>query len=322
LNNLQTQEIAKQVFSIEISELKEISHKINNSFSNAIDFILSSTGKIVIVGVGKSAHVAKKIVATLNSTGSTAQFLHATEAIHGDIGLLEKNDVVICISKSGNTPEIKSILPILKERANGIIAITGNLQSDLAKTANFILDVTVSAEADPNNLAPTSSTTAQLVMGDAVAVALLVKKQFHPEDFAKYHPGGVLGKKLLWKVEDLLHKNEFLPQINPKANLSEVIISISSGKKGITAVIEDKKVIGVITDGDLRRMLEQKKDFQEIKATEIMSHKPKTIQKNQMAMEAMKIIKEEDVGQLIVLDNTEYYGILDIYTLIKEGISD
>ena len=322
MNNKSIESIAKEVFKNEITELSEILHKINDTFSNAINLILTSRGKIVLVGVGKSGHIAKKIEATLNSTGSKAQFLHATEAIHGDIGLLDNEDVVICISKSGNTPEIKSILPLLKERAKGLIAITGNLQSDLAKFADVVLDVSVGKEADPNNLAPTSSTTAQLVMGDALAVALLIKKEFSAKNFAHYHPGGILGKRLLWKVEDLLNKKETNPFVNTTSSINEVIISISSGKKGITAVLENKQVVGVITDGDLRRMLEKNKNLENLVACDIMSKQPKIIQKEQKAVEALKIMESEGVGQLVVLDNEQYCGILDIHTLIKEGISD
>ncbi len=322
MNNINIESIAREVFLNEITELTAISSKISNSFSLAVELILSSKGKIVIVGVGKSAHIGKKIEATLNSTGSKAQFLHASEAIHGDIGLLNKEDVVICISKSGNTPEIKLLLPILKERSLGLIAITGNSQSHLALIADFVLDVSVSKEADPNNLAPTSSTTAQLVMGDALAVALLVKKQFTAEDFAKDHPGGILGKKLLWKVEDLINKQETTPKVNSDATIAEVIISISSGKKGITTVLENNLVIGVITDGDLRRMLEKKTNFNELIAQDIMSLNPRMIQKEEMATAALKIIKKEGVGQLVVMNDEEYYGILDIHTLMKEGISE
>ncbi|MFA9290048.1 MAG: SIS domain-containing protein [Solirubrobacteraceae bacterium] len=321
MNNISIQHIAQKVFQDEINELAMISSKINDSFSNAIELILSSRGKIVLVGVGKSAHIAKKIEATLNSTGAKAQFMHATEAIHGDIGLLNKQDVVICFSKSGDTPEIKTIINVLKERSLGLIAITGNTQSFLALNADIVLDVTVEKEADTNNLAPTSSTTAQLVMGDALAIALSYKNKFNANDFAMSHPGGVLGKKLLWKVEDLFDKNQNKPMVNYNQSLSDVIISISSGKKGITAVFKENRLVGVVTDGDLRRMLQKQVDLHKITAEDIMSSHPLTIQKTNLALEALNLIKQNAVGQLIVLDGFDFFGVIDIHSIIKEGIS-
>ena len=313
-------QIAQGVFREEIQELEAIASRINDSFVDAVNAIFNAKGKLVIVGVGKSAHIANKIVATLNSTGTPSQFLHATEAIHGDLGLLRPEDVVICISKSGNTPEITYLAPILKQYASVLIGLTSNLKSELAKNSDIVLDVNVTKEACPVNLAPTTSTTSQLVMGDALAVALMKMRSFSQNDFAKYHPGGALGKRLLWTVENIVDP-ERKPFVQPDSSISEVINSLTSGRHGITAVLDGKKIIGVITDGDLRRMLLNNKTFDHLTAKDIASMHPKTINKAEKAREALAILRQNSIGQLVVVDDeNEYYGILDIHSILNEGI--
>lgn len=313
-------QIAQNVFQEEIQELKSIADRLNQSFIDAVNAIFHAKGKVVIVGVGKSAHIANKIVATLNSTGTRAQFLHAAEAIHGDLGLLQEEDVVICISKSGNTPEITYLAPILKQYASVLIGLTANLKSELAKHSDIVLDVNVSKEACPINLAPTSSTTAQLVMGDALAVALMQLKQFKSDDFAKSHPGGALGKRLLWTVENIVDANK-RPFVRPDSSINDVINSLTSGKHGITVLLEDEKIIGVITDGDLRRMLMNHTDFSTLVAKDIATMSPKTIRKSEKAREALAILRQNSIGQLVVVDEEDnYFGILDIHSILNEGI--
>ena len=313
-------QIAQDVFREEIQELEAIASRINDSFVDAVNAIFNAKGKLVIVGVGKSAHIANKIVATLNSTGTPSQFLHATEDIHGDLGLLRPEDVVICISKSGNTPEITYLAPILKQYASVLIGLTSNLKSELAKNSDIVLDVNVTKEACPVNLAPTTSTTSQLVMGDALAVALMKMRSFSQNDFAKYHPGGALGKRLLWTVENIVDP-ERKPFVQPDSSISEVINSLTSGRHGITAVLDGKKIIGVITDGDLRRMLLNNKTFDHLTAKDIASMHPKTINKAEKAREALAILRQNSIGQLVVVDDeNEYYGILDIHSILNEGI--
>lgn len=313
-------QIAQDVFREEIQELEAIASRINDSFVDAVNATFNAKRKLVIVGVGKSAHIANKIVATLNSTGTPSQFLHATEAIHGDLGLLRPEDVVICISKSGNTPEITYLAPILKQYASVLIGLTSNLKSELAKNSDIVLDVNVTKEACPVNLAPTTSTTSQLVMGDALAVALMKMRSFSQNDFAKYHPGGALGKRLLWTVENIVDP-ERKPFVQPDSSISEVINSLTSGRHGITAVLDGKKIIGVITDGDLRRMLLNNKTFDHLTAKDIASMHPKTINKAEKAREALAILRQNSIGQLVVVDDeNEYYGILDIHSILNEGI--
>lgn len=311
---------AQKVFQEEIFELKAIAERINDSFAEAVYAIANTSGKLVVVGVGKSAHIANKLVATFNSTGTPAQFLHATEAIHGDLGLVRPADVVICISKSGNTPEIAYLAPLLKSYSTVLIGLTGNLQSELAKCSDIVLDVSVTKEACPNNLAPTSSTTAQLVMGDALAVALMQFRSFTENDFAKYHPGGALGKRLLWKVENMVDPSR-KPSVSPDSTIAEVINSLTSGKHGITAVLENNQIVGVITDGDLRRMLLKYTDFQHLQAKDIATMNPKTIQKATLAREALALLRQNSIGQLVVVDeDNTYYGIVDIHSILNEGI--
>lgn len=314
--------IARSVFQDEVKELLEIAANLGDEFAQAVLLLSECKGKVVVAGIGKSAHIGNKMVATFNSTGTKSQFLHAAEAIHGDLGLLEKDDVVICISKSGNSQEIKDIAPVLKKNSSALIAITGNVQSDLAKHADVILDVTVSQEACPNNLAPTSSTTAQLVMGDALAVALMKLNNFTGEDFARFHPGGALGKRLLWSVEDVMDTYQ-RPLVKPDSSIYEVIDSLTSGRNGITVVMEGEKILGVITDGDLRRMLQKHKDYQNLLAKDILTSNPKMVTKDEKAVDAFHKLRDYNIGQLVVTDQKGYYfGILDLHALIKHGIEE
>lgn len=312
-------QIAKKALSIEISELENLKNRLDDSFLKAVDLINNSKGKLIIVGIGKSAHVGNKIVATLNSTGTPSQFLHASEAIHGDLGVIQKSDVVLCISNSGNSPEIVNLLPFLKNYSSALIGMTGNLNSKLTEFADVILNTSVEKEACPIKLAPTSSTTVQMALGDALAVCLMEVKGFKENDFAKFHPGGSLGKNLTAKVEQFLSSQK--PQVSVNANIREVIISISSSSHGITVVTDNEKIIGVITDGDLRRMLLSEQDVSKIIAKDIMSSNPKSIDKNELAKEAMHLLKEKNIGQLIVTDNGKYFGIIDIHRLLDEGIN-
>ncbi len=312
-------EIAKQTISIESEAIANLINFLNKDFENAINFILNSKGRIIVTGIGKSANIASKIVATLNSTGTPSIFMHAADAIHGDLGIVQKEDVVICISKSGNTPEIKVLLPLIKDSHNKIIAITGNLESYLAEQADFVLNATVAQEACPNNLAPTTSTTAQLVMGDALAVCLLEMRGFDSKDFAKYHPGGTLGKRLYLRVNDLVQNNP-IPQVKPSDTISDVIIEISEKRLGATAVIENNKIAGVITDGDIRRMLKNNSNFTSLTAKDIMGENPKTISSDAMAVEALSIMENNNITQLLVSDNGIYKGIIHLHDLLKEGI--
>lgn len=310
---------AHQALDIEISELTNLRNRLNDSFIKSVLTINEVKGKLIIVGIGKSAHVANKIVATLNSTGTPSQFLHAAEAIHGDLGVIQKQDVVLCISYSGNSPEIVNILPFLKEYSSALIAMTGNVESKLAKAADIILNTHVDKEACPNKLAPTSSTTVQMALGDALAVCLMELKDFKEIDFAKFHPGGSLGKNLTAKVAQFVSTNK--PEVNLEASIRDVIISVSGSKHGITVVVENEEILGVITDGDIRRMLLNQDDISTVKASDIISKNPKTIDKNKLAKEAMQILKEYNIGQLVVTDERKYYGILDIHKLLDEGIN-
>ena len=312
-------EIAEQTIIIESKAIANLIKFLNKDFENAINFILNSKGRVIVTGIGKSANIASKIVATLNSTGTPSIFMHAADAIHGDLGIVQKEDVVICISKSGNTPEIKVLIPLIKDSSNKIIAITGNLESYLAEHADFILNATVAQEACPNNLAPTTSTTAQLVMGDALAVCLLEMRNFDSKDFAKYHPGGTLGKRLYLRVNDLV-QNNIIPQVKPSDTISEVIIEISEKRLGATAVIENNKITGVITDGDIRRMLKNNSDFTSLTAKDIMGENPKTINSDAMAVEALSIMENNNITQLLVSDKGTYKGIVHLHDLLKEGI--
>ena len=299
--------------------ISKIADLIDQSFSDAVELIYNSNGRVIITGIGKSAIIANKIVATLNSTGTPSVFMHAADAIHGDLGLVLKNDVVICISKSGNTPEIKVLIPLLKKAKNPLIAITGNIKSVLAEQADFVFNSFVKKEVCPNNLAPTTSTTAQLVMGDALAVCLLKIRGFSSRDFAKYHPGGALGKKLYLSVKDLLIHND-QPVVSLKSEIKKVIIEITEKRLGVTAVTENNRIVGIITDGDLRRMLSKSEDFTKLYAEDIMSKAPKTININAMAIDAMELMELNEISQLLVEDNGRYAGVIHLHDLIKEGI--
>jgi len=311
--------LAKETIAIESLAISQLADFIDDSFAEAVELIYNSKGRVIITGIGKSAIIANKIVATLNSTGTPSVFMHAADAIHGDLGLILTDDVVVCISKSGNTPEIKVLIPFLKNAGNTLIAITGNEKSMLAEQADFVFNSYVEKEACPNNLAPTTSTTAQLVIGDALAVCLLEVRGFSKDDFAKYHPGGALGKKLFLRVRDLLALNE-IPDVSLDASIRDVIIEISEKRLGVTAVTKDRKIIGIITDGDLRRMLAKTDDFSQLCAKDIMSENPKTISIDAMAIEAMELMDTHEISQLVVEDQGRYAGIIHIHDLIKEGI--
>lgn len=311
--------IAKQTISIESKAIANLLNFLDKDFENAVEFILKSKGRVVVTGIGKSANIANKIVATLNSTGTPAIFMHAADAIHGDLGIIQQDDVVICISKSGNTPEIKVLLPLIKNSQNKIIAITGAKDSYLGQQADFILNSYVEEEACPNNLAPTTSTTAQLVLGDALAVCLLEMREFTSEDFAKYHPGGSLGKRLYLRVDSLVDQN-LCPAVGPNDSIEDVIIEISEKRLGTTAVTENDLVLGVITDGDIRRMLKNNTRIDGLKARDIMSADPKTISSEALAVEALEIMETYQITQLLVVNNSRYMGVVHLHDLLKEGI--
>ena len=313
--------IVKQTIDLQSDSIKNLNKYLNDDFVDCIQLILKSKGRVIVSGIGKSAIIAQKIVATFNSTGTPSIFMHAADAIHGDLGLIQMNDVVICISKSGNTPEIKALVPFIKENdSNILIAITGDTNSFLATNSDFVLSSNVEKEACPNNLAPTTSTTAQLVIGDAIAVTLLKLRGFDSKDFAKYHPGGSLGKKLYLRVKDLIDtKNK--PVINLNANISLVIVEMSEKMLGAVVVLNNlNKIIGIITDGDLRRQLVKSLNISQIKAEEIMTKNPLVINYNMMAIDALKLMKSKKISHLIVEENNKYYGIIHIQNIIKEGI--
>ena len=310
---------AKKAILSESESIKKIIDYLDHQFVDAVETIYNSTGRLVITGIGKSAIIAQKMVATLNSTGTPSLFLHAAEAIHGDLGMIQSQDVVICISKSGNSPEIKVLVPFLKNYGHTLIAITGNITSYLAKSSDLVLNTTVDAEACPNNLAPTNSTTAQLVMGDALAVCLMELRDFKAADFAKYHPGGALGKKLLLKVNDML-EHALKPNVSPDAPIKKVIFEISEKRLGVTAVIENKKVVGIITDGDIRRMLNNRDSIAGVIAQDIMTKNPKTITSARMVIDAFNMMEDFAITQLVVVDHGEFKGILHILDILKEGI--
>ena len=311
--------IAKETIALELAAIAKLESSINDDFVSVINLIINTKGRLIVAGIGKSANIASKMVATFNSTGQPAVFLHASDAIHGDLGNIQDGDVVICISKSGNTPEVKVLVPFIKSMGNKIIALTGNPKSFLAKESDFTLDVSVDKEACPNNLAPTSSTTAQLVMGDAIAVSLLACKDFSDKDFARFHPGGTLGKRLYLKLADILSDNSN-PKVDVNATINEVIIEISQKRLGATAVLKNEKLEGIITDGDLRRMLEKGTAFSNLSAKDIMSSNPKTIAVNSLAYDALQILENNNISQIIVMDKNVYVGIVHIHELLKEGI--
>lgn len=313
-------DLAKQTISQEAEAIAGIAYFINEDFTKTIELIAGSKGRVVITGIGKSAIIAQKIVATFNSTGTPSLFMHAADAIHGDMGMIQKDDVVMVISKSGDSPEIKVLVPIVKSFGNKIVALVGQMQSYLAKQADLILNTTVAKEACPNNLAPTTSTTAQMVMGDAIAICLMEARGFSSDEFAKFHPGGTLGKKLYLKVSDLALHNE-KPTVKDSGTLKDVIVEITKKRLGATAVLnKDEHVIGIITDGDLRRMLEKNISLQDITAKDIMSVNPKTISGNQFAVDALDIMRQNNISQLLVVDSEKYRGIIHLHDLVREGI--
>lgn len=311
--------IAKETISIEAKAIANLENLLTRDFADAVQYIYNSKGRVIITGIGKSAIIANKIVATLNSTGTPAVFMHAADAIHGDLGSILEDDVVICISKSGNTPEIQVLIPLIKNFKNKIIAITGNKDSFLGQQANYVLNTFVEKEACPNNLAPTTSTTAQLVIGDALAISLLELRGFSSTDFAKYHPGGALGKKLYMRVRDITAQN-LKPQVAPTTNVRDVIVEISEKMLGVTAVMDQGNVVGIVTDGDIRRMLHKNDDFIHLTAVDIMSKNPKTIEQDAMAVDALDMLEEHKISQLIAVENGEYAGVVHIHNLIREGI--
>lgn len=312
-------QIANKTILIESKAIHQLTNQINEDFSRLVKEILNLKGRVIITGVGKSAIIAQKLVATFNSTGTPSIFMHAADAVHGDLGIIQKDDLVLCLSKSGNTAEIKVLIPLLKQSQNLLACIVGETNSYLAQQSDFILDATIEVEACPNNLAPTTSTTAQLVLGDALAVCLVECREFSKEDFAKFHPGGALGKRLYLKVSDLSDLNE-KPQIGLNANIREVILEITKKRLGVVAIVDGDELKGVITDGDLRRMMEKYPSFENLKATDIMNKNPKTIDYQEMAVNALQMMKNYNITQLIVKRNNLYEGVVHLHDLLKEGI--
>ena len=313
-------ETGKRTIRLESAAIESLEQFIDDDFEQTVELIARCQGRVVITGIGKSAIIAQKIVATLNSTGTPALFMHAADAIHGDLGMITPDDVVMCISKSGESPEIKVLVPLVKNLGNTLVAIVGKVDSYLAQSAHFVLNTSVAQEACPNNLAPTSSTTAQMVMGDALAVCLIEMKGFTAEDFAKFHPGGTLGKKLYLRVGDLSRLHQ-VPKVRLESTLREVIVEISSKMLGVTGVMDgEDRLQGIITDGDLRRMLEKNMDAAGVKAGDIMSRNPKTIQHDELAVNALELMREYDITQLLVMKDDQYHGIIHLHDLIREGI--
>lgn len=312
--------IAREVLINESLAIENLTHYIDDTFENCVKEIYSAKGRVVITGVGKSAIIANKIVATFNSTGTPALFMHAADAIHGDLGMIQSEDIVICLSKSGNTPEIKVLVPLLKRRGVKLVAMVSNTNSYLAQQADFVLNATIASEACPHNLAPTTSTTAHVAMGDALAVCLLELRSFSSHDFAEYHPGGSLGKQLYLKVSDIYKQNE-TPMVHATSTLRDVIVEISSKRLGCAAVVDDNKgLLGIITDGDLRRMLEHSVDITHIKASDIMTASPKTIQTDEYAVKALQLMQKNDITQIVVVDSGIVVGFIHIHDLLREGI--
>lgn len=313
-------DIARQTLQLEAQAIMELQEKIDGQFTDIINQLHHMKGRLVVSGIGKSAIIGQKIVATLNSTGTPSIFMHAADAIHGDLGMVQLGDIVMIISKSGESPEIKVLVPLIQNLGNPLIAMVGNLESTLAKGANWILDTTVSQEACPNNLAPTSSTTAQLAMGDALAVCLMETRGFGSADFAKFHPGGALGKKLYLRVGDLSKLNE-QPSVNENSSLKAVILEMTRKRLGLTAVLDNEMQLkGVITDGDLRRMLEKGGDLENTQAKDIMGIHPKTIAPDALAVDALDRMRKNNITQLIVTENNTYLGVIHLHDLVREGL--
>ena len=310
---------AKRTLLSESQSIENLVNYLDDDFAKSVTEIYNTKGRLVVTGIGKSALIAQKIVATLNSTGTPSMFLHAAEAVHGDLGMVQPEDIVICISKSGNSPEIKVLAPLLKRFGNILIGMTADENSFLGRESHYIMHAYVESEACPNNLAPTNSTTAQLVLGDALAVCLMELRNFKSEDFAIYHPGGALGKKLLLRVKDMLDTTH-APSVSPDASVKKVIMEISEKRLGVTAVIENNVVIGIITDGDIRRMLSNRDTFADLTARDIMTQHPKHISSNLLVSEALNVLENNAITQLVVIDNQEYKGILHLHDILKEGI--
>jgi len=313
-------EIAKNTILDEARTISQLVDYIDDDFAKVVELILESKGRVVVTGIGKSANIANKIVATLNSTGTPSMFMHAADAIHGDLGMIMPDDIIICISKSGNTPEIKVLAPLIKNIGNILVGMVSGLDSFLAKQSDYVLKAVADKEACPNNLAPTNSTTAQLVVGDALAVSLLEMRQFTSQDFAKFHPGGALGKKLYLRVSDLIAK-QTAPKVKLDDDIRSVILEISSKRMGAAAVISDDNVLlGIITDGDLRRMMQQYEDVKPLKARDIMSVSPKTIGEEELAINAFHMMEESSITQLVVCEGEKYIGLVHLHDILKEGI--
>jgi arabinose-5-phosphate isomerase len=320
MNAKEILQTAKRTINLEATAISGLHGYLTDDFVKAVDLIYKTNGRLIVSGIGKSAIIAQKIVATFNSTGTPAIYMHAADAIHGDLGMIQKEDIVIVISKSGNSPEIKSLIPLIKNFGNTLIGMVGTAGSYLAVQSDILINTTVSEEACPNGLAPTCSTTAQLVMGDAMAVCLMQLKGFTADDFAKFHPGGLLGKKLYLRVADLYIQNQ-QPSVGAATSLREAIVSISGSRLGMTVVVNDSnEIIGVITDGDLRRMLEKNTSLEGIVAADIMTTSPKTIGPEAMAMEALDVLRKFDITQLVVANRKQYLGVLHIHDLIREGL--
>lgn len=314
-------DIAVQVIRDEKKAVEALENRIGGSFAEAVETVFSASGRVIATGIGKSANIAAKIVSTLNSTGTPAVFMHAADAIHGDLGMIRKGDVVVCLSKSGNTPEIKVLVPLIKNFGNRLIAIVGNTESYLAREADIVLDASVEHEACPNNLAPTCSTTAQLVMGDALAVALIERRNFTAEDFARFHPGGALGKQLYMRVGDLYVQNE-RPRVTRETPVRDVILEMTSRRLGCAVVVDgDERVAGIITDGDLRRMLKSNSDISGLTAADIMTAQPKRVAATEYAVNALHLMRSNAITQLVVADEEgKYLGVLHIHDILREGI--
>ncbi|MBQ4433526.1 MAG: KpsF/GutQ family sugar-phosphate isomerase [Bacteroidales bacterium] len=317
--NNEISKLAIETLQLEADALRNLQNFIDEGFDESVHVILNMKGRLVVTGIGKSAIVAQKIVATMNSTGTPSVFMHAADAIHGDLGIIQPDDVVLCISKSGNTPEISVLIPFLKMNGNKLIALVGNVDSFLAKEADYVLNCTVAQEACPNNLAPTCSSTAQMAMGDALASCLISLRGFTSKDFAKYHPGGILGKRLYVKVDDLYKFNE-KPQVSEDECIQNVILEISGKCLGVTAVVKEGRVVGAITDGDLRRMLQKGIDYTTLKAKDIMTKSPKTIAPQTLAVEALDLMRKKHITNIFVVENEQYLGVIHIHDILKEGI--
>lgn len=309
---------ARKTLTLEAEAVANLVNFLDDGFTQTVQALLSSSGRVVFTGIGKSANIANKLVATFNSTGTPALFMHAADAIHGDLGIVQPDDIVICISKSGNSPEIKALAPLVKSMGNTLVGFVGNLDSFLAQRSDLIVNTSVEKEACPNNLAPTTSTTAQLAMGDAIAICLMEARGFSAKDFAKYHPGGALGKKLYITLGDIL--TDAKPEVAPSTSLKEVIIEISANRLGAVAVVENDALKGVITDGDVRRMLEHTADFSNLTAKDIMSTTPKTMAHDELAVEGYHVMESNSITQIVVTENGNYKGIVHLHDILREGI--